>query len=676
MVQVHADPGEFHPFGQRQSALGRDAYRLAERPVPHVGGHAQAGPSGSLGELGRLGFRDAHANRARPALPCGKASGLVMIVPLIKTNRRTRTQVGSALERHAAGRDLQAIRETTARELAAASVSANTRRAYEGALHRLRNWLAGRSLDDATTKPAAAGLVTERVLAGFRREGQSRRGRGQVVGVRWEQAATAATVAGSRDGSVRGLRDTALLAVMSAGLLRVSETAALEVTDLEAEGAVQYIGAPTVSHGSGRGSRRPGSPPDRCSSDPTRPAGPTGGSAPCPSGPSFSDAPETGTLEERSETHLPYYYLYINTIRSTSSLTWCARSSGGSGGNSIVSVSRRMSRADRVHLARKRLVRVIGRHGITNARTLEQKISDAGPYNQRIDPHILGPARNALTAEGQITRLTEHDAPWYHLSGASPQTVQKRLAEQLSVFRDLHHGSRGKRIGQCLEIAIYRALRLQNTFEYLGSFNDLSEHDDSRIYSKEEPPQSLSGKHLSGKQRLDFLIRHPDAGWAGIEAKNTREWLYPNRDEIKKLIAKAIALDCVPVLIARRIPFVTFKVLSACGLVVHQNYNQLLPEADRQLAEKAKDKKLLGYHDIRVGNRPDNRMLKFIETTLPEILPQARDRFDEYQDILGDFADGTIQYKEFAARVRRRSQGMHENDDWEPQEDDDWSYLE
>ena len=54
---------------------------------------------------------------------------LLMIISLITTNRRARTTMGSALERHAAGRDLPAVREK-ARELAAASVSANTRRAY------------------------------------------------------------------------------------------------------------------------------------------------------------------------------------------------------------------------------------------------------------------------------------------------------------------------------------------------------------------------------------------------------------------------------------------------------------------------------------------------------------------------------------------------------------------
>ncbi len=62
-----------------------------------------------------------------------------------------------------------------------------------------------------------------------------------------KQADAAAAVVERRDGSVRGLRDAALLAALSDGLLRVSEAAALEVADLEAEGAVQYIGEPTVA---------------------------------------------------------------------------------------------------------------------------------------------------------------------------------------------------------------------------------------------------------------------------------------------------------------------------------------------------------------------------------------------------------------------------------------------
>jgi len=314
-------------------------------------------------------------------------------------------------------------------------------------------------------------------------------------------------------------------------------------------------------------------------------------------------------------------------------------------------------------------VRILERHGIANARTLEQKISDAGPYNQRIHPHVLTAVRNALVKQGRIVRLQKHNAPWFHLAETPDATVQARLGEQLPVFRALQHGDTGSRVGQCLEIAIYRALLRQNTLDHLGSFTNLDDHDDSRLYSKEEPPQSLSGRRLDGNQRLDFLVRDPETGWAGVEAKNVREWLYPDRQEIAELLGKAVALDCVPVLVGRRIPFVTFKVLSTCGVVFHQTYNQLMPEADRELANKARDKRLLGYHDIRVGNEPDSRLLKFIGINLPRVLPEARERFDEYKDLLEDFGDRSMGYVEFAARVRRRSQGLYEQGDWDPPDD-------
>ena len=67
------------------------------------------------------------------------------------------------------------------------------------------------------------------------------RGRGQVAGIRWEQAdaAAAAAVASDGSGSAAGTRDAALLAVMSDAMLRVSEASALEWQDIvrEADGS-------------------------------------------------------------------------------------------------------------------------------------------------------------------------------------------------------------------------------------------------------------------------------------------------------------------------------------------------------------------------------------------------------------------------------------------------------
>ncbi len=184
----------------------------------------------------------------------------------------------------------------SARTLAAASLTTNTRRAYSGALARLDSFLAGRPLEDGALaaylatlrdagrapavagqavaaaklraklagQPSPAGPATDRVLAGFRREARDR-GRGQVAGIRWEQADAIGAVAANWGGSLAGLRDAAIVALMSDAMLRVSEVAALDCADLatetdgsgrltirssktdqKGEGAVQFIGSPTV----------------------------------------------------------------------------------------------------------------------------------------------------------------------------------------------------------------------------------------------------------------------------------------------------------------------------------------------------------------------------------------------------------------------------------------------
>jgi len=85
--------------------------------------------------------------------------------------------------------------------------------------------------------------------------------------------------------------------------------------------------------------------------------------------------------------------------------------------------------------------------------------------------------------------------------------------------------------------------------------------------------------------------------------------------------------------------------------------------ADTPIAEKARDKRLLGYHDIRIGNEPNERLIKFITTNLPKVAPAARAKFDSYKDLLSSFAFGTSFYDAFTARVRRRSQGQNEDFD-------------
>jgi hypothetical protein len=319
----------------------------------------------------------------------------------------------------------------------------------------------------------------------------------------------------------------------------------------------------------------------------------------------------------------------------------------------------KLSRDEREQIAETRLIRVLTSSVVANQRTLEQKISDAGPFNQRIDPHILTDVRNRLVHEGSIGVLNYSGAPWYFASNTGRDAVNEHLHKLIPIYRACH--AAGSRIGQALEIATYRALCALPNADFSGRFRDLSAHDDSSMYKKEEPPQHIGTRELKGNERLDFILRTADAGPVAIECKNVRHWMYPHVEEITETLRKCIALNAVPVLIARRIPFVTFAVFSRCGFIVHQTYNQLFPQAEAELAAQARDKTLLGYHDIRTGNEPDARLLKFITVNLPNIVAPARAKFEEYKDLIEAYAAGDKHYDEFAARVLRRSRGENED---------------
>lgn len=324
-------------------------------------------------------------------------------------------------------------------------------------------------------------------------------------------------------------------------------------------------------------------------------------------------------------------------------------------------------------MAKRRLQLVLKARTIATWRTLEQKISDAGPGHMRVDPHVLTKARNELIELGVIVKATRNQkTPWFHLANATPVDLAAKLAELEPIHSAIQGHSFKIRMGQTLEIAAYRAFIEQPAFTTFGAYTDLDEHNDATAYTKEEPPSVISGRKSKGK--LDFILTTGDNDVLGVELKNIREWIYPDRLEIKELLRKCTDLEILPVLIARRVPYVTFKLLNTCGVIIHQTYNQLFPEADAELAAQASDKALLGYHDIRLGNTPDARLLKFVNENLPPLAKSMRPAFEEYKDLVADFANDEISYAVFAAKVRRRSQGANEDNDWPDSGSDDGDY--
>ena len=172
------------------------------------------------------------------------------------------------------------------------------------------------------------------------------------------------------------------------------------------------------------------------------------------------------------------------------------------------------------------------------------------------------------------------------------------------------------------------------------------------LYHKEEPPTLFKDKQIPDGKRLDFVILS-NSGRVGVETKNIREWLYPHSLEIKDLLLKCCSINAVPVLITRRLPYITPRLLNAAGVIVHEMYNQIFPASDAHLAESARDKNLLGYHDIRIGNEPDARLLKFVKLTFPKRVSDARDRFDASFDLLNAYSSDELTYPDFSRHLTK-----------------------
>ena len=175
-------------------------------------------------------------------------------------------------------------------------------------------------------------------------------------------------------------------------------------------------------------------------------------------------------------------------------------------------------------------MRVLGAMTVANQRTLEQKISDAGPFNQRIDPHVLSDVRRRLMHEGRIGRVNAANAPWFfagNTAPGSPRCPPQRTDRGLpAVHQDRDADWSGAR-NRDLPGALFDA---RGKPKFTAASRIWTDHDNSTMYSKEEPPQHIGERSLHGDENLDFLLRTADAGYIGIECKNVRHWMYPHVD--------------------------------------------------------------------------------------------------------------------------------------------------
>src|SRR5260370_33906471 len=132
----------------------------------------------------------------------------------------------------------------------------------------------------------------------------------------------------------------------------------------------------------------------------------------------------------------------------------------------------RMTRPGRRALARNRVAKILRAHIVATERTLEQKISDAGPTDQRIEPFILTKALRDLSSTGVVQSRLIVRTPWYFLQATPAEDVERRLGELVPIYEATQTGEMAGRLGQSLEIAVYKDL-LATRQQFLGHFEDL-----------------------------------------------------------------------------------------------------------------------------------------------------------------------------------------------------------
>ena len=107
-----------------------------------------------------------------------------------------------------------------------------------------------------------------------------------------------------------------------------------------------------------------------------------------------------------------------------------------------------MTRAEWLALAQKRLVSVLRNRTVVTDRTLEQKISDAGPTNQRVEPVILTQARNYMVALGRIISLKRGRTPWFHLKETPADEVEAWLEIVEPIYQRTQEPMFTQRVGE------------------------------------------------------------------------------------------------------------------------------------------------------------------------------------------------------------------------------------
>lgn len=300
-------------------------------------------------------------------------------------------------------------------------------------------------------------------------------------------------------------------------------------------------------------------------------------------------------------------------------------------------------------LAEKRILSILKAYRVSYSKHLEIKISEAGPSNQRIEPAIVNTVLRRLKKNKTIPVVHKDascefvGAPDFGRPG--DKSVLQKFKRIHSLFVDC---SQQKELcGYSLENLLYCSMLASEKYMVLGSgplYNPKSKQ-------LEKPPGSeilhFQGKQMYGAEHgagFDLFGIHKETLTPiGIEAKNIREWIYPHSIEVWRLIARACSFECLPVLAARKISYISragfFRFVGILGFETQFQYFH--PNVRAYSKYKFSDvisKDGLGFADIKVEDTPRPFFDTFFSRNLNKNAPVYYQRFLKNKDLLAEYA--------------------------------------
>lgn len=250
----------------------------------------------------------------------------------------------------------------------------------------------------------------------------------------------------------------------------------------------------------------------------------------------------------------------------------------------------------------------------------------------RPDPFILGQGIDELLEAEEVRREGQEGLPQFYMPGdfdPGRRADRDRKAYILRLYREFIRLVGGGLVGDALERVVYEAAVRAGP----GKFTVWGSPDRPIA-----PGTMISGKPVQREPDLILVGCGKSDCVADIEAKNLREWLSASSREVWSLIGRALRIDAVPVLIARKILFPAYYVFRRIGLLAYQMHFQFFPPEMEATVAEIKHKDGLGFSDIRCSHEPPATLIRYFAEHLPRLAVPALQRFLEHKEMLSGYA--------------------------------------